>query len=394
MERHGRSEDIHWMYALKSIKRAIFSLIFDICIEVHRSSSNLSCKQSTFRSSNTTYRTSIFHLPSTIHEKMSSTTKTFHHAPYPSISAVNPQNTQAGKTVLITGSASGIGYATAHKFAQANASRIIISGRDSETLKKAAARLEKEEEEEEEEAKSKPSEILTRVLDINEESSIDELWKSFADEGIVIDILILNAADTSGGPVNPLLDAWPQFRAMFNTNVFGNVLMAARFLDSPNCVKGEKTPINLTSCLAHSNPARLQAAYSASKVASSSFFQHLAQEIPVEQCRIINLHPGLIPNTSSTGKAPPELIEMVRWDQGTWTAISPTMGSLFPDYLPIYYPQRKGLLIGLQQSISLPQFVFGRLLPLHRSCMVDSFGPIGTSRNLRSARLSSRSRGI
>ncbi|KAF2126304.1 short-chain dehydrogenase/reductase [Dothidotthia symphoricarpi CBS 119687] len=237
---------------------------------------------------------------------MASTTKTFHHAPYPAISAENPSNSQAGKTVLITGSASGVGYETANKFAQANASRIIISGRNSETLNKAATDLKK---------KSKSSEILTRVSNINEETSIDQLWTSFSDEGIVIDVLILNAADTSGGPANPLLNVWPQFRAMFNTNVFGNVLMAARFLDSPNLVKQGKTLINLTSCLAHSNPARLQAAYSASKVASSSFFQHLAQEIPVDQCRIINLHPGLIPNTSSTDKAPPELIEMVRWDE-------------------------------------------------------------------------------
>ncbi|KAK2596433.1 hypothetical protein N8I77_013323 [Diaporthe amygdali] len=242
---------------------------------------------------------------------MASTTKTFHHAPYPAVSAENPSNSQAGKTVLITGSASGIGYEIANKFAQANAARIIISGRNSKTVDKAATDLKKE---------AISSEILTRVFSINEEASIDQLWESFSNEGILIDVLILNAADTSGGPVNPLLNAWPQFRAMFNTNVFGNVLMAARFLDSPNSVNRQKTLINLTSCLAHSNPARLQAAYSASKVASSSFFQHLAQEIPVEQCRIINLHPGLIPNMSSTSNAPPELIKMVRWDEASLPA--------------------------------------------------------------------------
>ncbi|KAK4235290.1 short-chain dehydrogenase/ reductase [Achaetomium macrosporum] len=237
---------------------------------------------------------------------MASTTKVFHHAPYPAISPENPSNSQAGKTILITGSSSGIGYATAKSFVQANASRVIISGRNPETLNLAAANLKKE---------AKSSQVLTRVVDINDETSIDQLWKSFSNEGIIIDVLILNAADTSSGPVNPLLSAWSQFRAMFNTNVFGSVLMAARFLDTPNSVRQQKTLINMTSCLAHSNPAHLQASYAASKVASSSFFQHLAQEVPVEQCRIINLHPGLIPNTSSTGKAPPDLVKMIRWDE-------------------------------------------------------------------------------
>lgn len=244
---------------------------------------------------------------------MASMTKTFHHTPYPLIAAENSSNSQAGQTVLITGSSFGLGFAIAQSFVQANASCVILSGRSQDTLNQKAAALRKE---------AKSSQVLTRAFDINDEASIDQLWKSFSDDGIVVDVLILNAADTSSSPVNPLINAWPHFRAMFNTNVFGSVRMAAGFLDTPNSARQNKTLINMTSCLAHSNPARLQASYSASKLAVSAFFQHLAQEVPVEQCRIINLHPGLIPNTSSTGKAPQELIELIRWDQGKLSPFS------------------------------------------------------------------------
>lgn len=241
-------------------------------------------------------------------------TKIFHHAPYPAIAADNPSNSQLGRTVLITGSSSGVGFATAQAFKRANASCVILSGRNTDTLARAAEYLKKE---------ANSTQVLTRVFDINDEGSIDTLWKHLADDGIVVDVLILNAADTSSSAINPLLPAWSHFKSMFNTNVFGTVRMAAGFLDGPNATGANKSLINMTSCLAHSNPARLQASYAASKLASSAFFQHLAQEVPVEQCRIINLHPGLIPNTSSTGKAPQKLIEMIRWDQGREYAILP-----------------------------------------------------------------------
>ena len=46
--------------------------------------------------------------------------------------------------------------------------------------------------------------------------------------------------------------------------------------------------------MAHSNPAPLQGAYSASKAAFANLLQHLAEEVPSDKATIINVHPGAI----------------------------------------------------------------------------------------------------
>jgi FlaA1/EpsC-like NDP-sugar epimerase len=73
---------------------------------------------------------------------MATFTKIIHRKPYPAIEPASPANSQAGKTILITGAASGIGIEIARAFIKASAIRVILVSRRLDTLTNAVADLE------------------------------------------------------------------------------------------------------------------------------------------------------------------------------------------------------------------------------------------------------------
>jgi FlaA1/EpsC-like NDP-sugar epimerase len=77
-----------------------------------------------------------------------------------------PELSQAGKTVLITGDHTGIGYAIAQALAQASAERVIIIGRRDTLVASAASRLSSE---------FPSTQTLGRCCDIVDVVSVDRL---------------------------------------------------------------------------------------------------------------------------------------------------------------------------------------------------------------------------
>lgn len=108
---------------------------------------------------------------------------------YPSISPTNPANSAKGKTVFVTGGATGIGYATARAFALAGASTVIIVARRPETLKEKAAELS---------AEVPSTNILTYPLDITNESAVKDVFHDLRQNRLPadkdIDILVSPAS--------------------------------------------------------------------------------------------------------------------------------------------------------------------------------------------------------
>lgn len=150
-------------------------------------------------------------------------TKTVHRAPYPEISPLRPELSQAGKTVLITGGHTGIGHAIARAFAQANADRIIIVGRRANLVTSAASRLR---------AQFPEVQVSGRVCDVSDLASADTLWEELAKENTFVDVVVLNAAKLSTQPILEVgRDAvWSEYLL----NVRANLDFAERLYKQPN----------------------------------------------------------------------------------------------------------------------------------------------------------------
>lgn len=149
---------------------------------------------------------------------MATFTKVYHNDVYPAIDPRNPLNSQSGRTVMVTGSTSGIGFAAAEAFVKASAARVVILSRQQPTLDAAVSKLK---------ISSSSTEIVGRIVDISDESSIKSLWSGLKKDGIDIDVLILNAAQTGNAPL--LSEGVARTWKYFETNVLAGLRMIEKF---------------------------------------------------------------------------------------------------------------------------------------------------------------------
>lgn len=117
---------------------------------------------------------------------MSEVTKLLHRKNYPAIDAASPEQSQAGRKVLITGASAGIGRAAAQGFVTAGADVVAITSRSAERASRAAKELEA--------AGQGHTKVLGYQYEVGDEGLINALWDKLDRDGIQIDVLILNAA--------------------------------------------------------------------------------------------------------------------------------------------------------------------------------------------------------
>ncbi|RKK64641.1 hypothetical protein BFJ69_g16653 [Fusarium oxysporum] len=206
---------------------------------------------------------------------------TLHHAPYPAIDPRKPTSSAAGKTILITGGATGIGFATARNFAVAGASTIVLLARREETLQKAASELS---------AAFPSTQFLTYAASITDEAEIQKVFSSVRQtaRNKDVDVLVTCAAFIKVG--TPLTGtSLSEVKTTFETNVLGNLIVVKAFLDTP---KDEgKVIVDITSYASYM--AFPQAGvYGASKAAFSYMMRHVQHEHP--DLRVYTLHPGAV----------------------------------------------------------------------------------------------------
>ncbi|KAL2797416.1 hypothetical protein BJX66DRAFT_92438 [Aspergillus keveii] len=205
--------------------------------------------------------------------------------PYEAINPHRPQLNKKGRTVIVTGGSSGIGYAVSRAFAQASADRVIIVGRRAAAVTEAAASLSAE-------LPSYQGKIDGRVCDIASLKSIEHLWKSLEEEGITVDVVVLNAASFS--VERPVLEIGVETLLEDYTV---NVLASYRFAQLLSKQKpGSKKYLINVSTMAIYNPdaASTNLNYGASKNAAALLLQLLTRNVSADEIQILSYHPGAV----------------------------------------------------------------------------------------------------
>ncbi|KAL5343328.1 hypothetical protein BJX70DRAFT_353810 [Aspergillus crustosus] len=221
---------------------------------------------------------------------MKAFTQNPHRKPYPEISPLLPALSQENRTVLVTGGASGIGYAIVRAFVLARAGRVIIVGRREKAVNDAASSLKSEIES----SSSSPfqSEISGRVCDISALDDIDRLWDELAQEGINVDVVVSNAASFSQN--RPVLELGVEtLLDDYKVNVLAGYRFAQR-LEKQNS-EAKKYFVNVSTIAVH-NPdmAPTNLNYGASKNAAALLLQLITRDVSSVKLQIISFHPGAV----------------------------------------------------------------------------------------------------
>ncbi|GAW07111.1 short-chain dehydrogenase reductase [Lentinula edodes] len=231
-------------------------------------------------------------------------TNTYHRDTYPAISSTNPSLSQAGKTVLITGGGSGIGFEIVRSFAKAKASRIIIIGRRITVLEDAVVKLREE---------FQNTDFIAQQGDISDEVSTTSVWDHLNSNNIFVHVLVLNAAHLSPMGPDTLKMERKDLMEAFNINVWGNFSMTAKFVNQPLRPVGEKLNlVNVSTAGIQMNPAPTQNPYVTSKGTFTALLGRIADEHPVEDVQIISFHPGALYSESGAKYFDKDIID---WDE-------------------------------------------------------------------------------
>jgi NAD(P)-dependent dehydrogenase (short-subunit alcohol dehydrogenase family) len=177
------------------------------------------------------------------------------------------------KTILILGGSSGIGLATAKKYAAENA-RVIIVGKTEEKLKSAVQEI------------GLKSSYFT--ADISKVASITELYEKLKAQKTTIDVLIVSAGLGKFGGINEFTEE--AYDLVMDTNAKGT-FFAVKILEK--LINSGGNIVLLSSFLANKY-IPLTAVLSASKVAVETFTKIFSRELSPKGIRVNAVSPGSI----------------------------------------------------------------------------------------------------
>lgn len=180
----------------------------------------------------------------------------------------------SGKVVIVTGSGSGIGAATARRFAQDGAS-VVLNGRTREKLERVTTDLE-------------PDRILVQTGDVSDQGDAEALIAAAVERFGRLDILVNNAGVV---PTGPLLEAsvadWRKVMAIDVDGVFFCTRAAL-----PHLIRSGGNIVNVSSVSGLGGDWNMSF-YNAAKGAVSNFTLSLALELGERGVRVNAVNPGL-----------------------------------------------------------------------------------------------------
>jgi NAD(P)-dependent dehydrogenase (short-subunit alcohol dehydrogenase family) len=185
-----------------------------------------------------------------------------------------------GKTAVITGGTTGIGFETAKQFV-AEGARLIITGQNEERLQTAAQEL--------------GSQVIPVLADVRSLHDLDTLAQRVKSEFGVLDILFANAGIGFFAPIEAVDETL--YDSQFDINVKGVFFTVQKLCGLLN----EGASVILNASAVNEKGAAMGSVYFATKAAVRSFARTLAAELGSRQIRVNAISPGMIP-TNFQGK--------------------------------------------------------------------------------------------
>jgi NADP-dependent 3-hydroxy acid dehydrogenase YdfG len=183
-----------------------------------------------------------------------------------------------GKRILITGSSTGIGRATAILLAQTGA-KILITGREPGPLKEALEGIRK---------KAPDAEVYSVVADVSKESGIDGIFKAVDRELGGLDILINNAGLSAEGIKKGNFAEW---QYVLESNLLGYLACANAAVGRMKSKGGHI--VNIGSMSAESKTPE-GTVYVATKSGVRGFTASLRKEVNPDKIKVTLIEPGSV----------------------------------------------------------------------------------------------------
>ena len=162
------------------------------------------------------------------------------------------------KIALVTGGNSGIGLATAERFAQEGA-QVIITGRDEKTLREAAEKI--------------GSQATAIVSDVSRIGDIDNLFAQIKEKFGRLDVVFANAGGAQFAPVEAVTEEF--YDSLMNVNVKGVFFTVQKAIP----LLTNTSSVILNSSVAAVSGSPTTSVYSGTKAAVRSFARTFSAEL-------------------------------------------------------------------------------------------------------------------
>lgn len=179
----------------------------------------------------------------------------------------------SGKVAVVTGGSSGIGFATAKRFASEGAT-VFITGRRSAELESAAAQIGKN--------------VVAVQGDTSNLSDLDRLFDTIKQRAGKIDIVFANAGTIDFAPIGSISEE--QFDKLFAVNVKGMIFTVQKAL--PLMDRGGSIVLMSSTVASKGLPANSM--YSGTKAAIRNFARVWATDLKDRGIRVNSISPGPI----------------------------------------------------------------------------------------------------
>jgi NAD(P)-dependent dehydrogenase (short-subunit alcohol dehydrogenase family) len=177
----------------------------------------------------------------------------------------------SGKTALITGGGTGIGFATAKRFV-AEGAKVFITGRRQAELDKAVKEI--------------GGDIIAIQNDVTDLHDLDRLFAKVKDNAGKLDVVFTNAGAGALAPLGSITEE--HYEREFNTTVKGTLFTVQKAL--PLLVDGASIILGASTGTITGNPAF--SVYCATKAAVRNFARSWILDLKERRIRVNALSPG------------------------------------------------------------------------------------------------------